>query len=156
MFRVEVLRLEKVGCNDVSLQILWLFRHHWISLLDVIDHVVSHSCSFSGFPWKVLDSVSFIERLSAGTLVSLIVLRLIASTLRVDVVTQHVLTIDWTSIGWVCISLSISVPGWLSKESLESRIWEPSSGLMKIVDSVNSVFLRLFHSSLSSENASLG
>jgi hypothetical protein len=59
-------------------------------------------------------------------IIGLLKLREMLTTLRVNVMSKHVLSIDVTSHSRVSVALSIQVKSWFSEVGSEGRIWQPS------------------------------
>lgn len=74
--------------------------------------------------------------------------RSIATRMRINVMSFHVLTVNASSNRWISISVSISMEGWFSKIGCQGRIRKPSRTQFKIFQFLFQ-FLLLFLSQLS-------
>lgn len=79
-------------------------------------------------------------------IIHLLVLWKVVTALWVNVMTEHILSIDGTSYRWLSVSLTISMEGWFTQVGHERRVWQPSCSTVKLVKLLLKCFLSLQHS----------
>jgi hypothetical protein len=77
-------------------------------------------------------SLSFIDSLLQSCLIDLLVLGRVITTLSVDVVGQHAVTVVDTANRWVIVGASIRMESRLTEISCESRVSQPPCRVVKL------------------------
>ncbi len=59
---------------------------------------------------------------------------LIVPRVRIHIMSLEIVTVKGTSIGWVCVSVSICMKSRLAKVRCDCRVWQPSAGWFHLLD----------------------
>ena len=102
-------RIFRFGCLNL---ISWFTGHFWLSHAFIFLHAV-------------IESVS----------VNLLILRHVFATFRINIMSEHVLTVNISSDNWIYISHTICMKSRFSEISCKSRIREISCGSLVIASS---------------------
>ncbi len=158
MFALQVLFLGQVWLDDSHVIFLtwWLefVWHDWISGIDFFYLMRSQSNVLSDFPWQGWLSYSFLWALWTGSLYCylctkhsstkyLLELWFIISTLRIDIMSLQVLSIDRTPNSRFSITVPIRMKSWSAEVSSDSWVGKPSTGGFDIVQSLLKFLLLL-------------
>lgn len=118
------------------------YRKSGLLLLNFARGVSDGFADFSGqsrFSDSPIDSLGFVE----GVIKNLLKLGQVFSAFRVNVVGQHILSVNSASNSGVQIAFAISVECWLSEIRSECWIWEPSCSWVQVCKSLGQILIFL-------------
>ena len=91
-------------------------------------------------PLQVNDIV-VLSSLYYSCLEYLLVLGLISPGVRINIVRLHVLPVDSTTDGWVCVPVAVGVEGWLPEVRSYCGVRQPSASVLHLMN----LLLDIFH-----------
>jgi hypothetical protein len=117
-----------------------------ISIIDIFHLAWCKPDVFSNFAWKIWLSHTIIgtHALSQSCIIDLLILRWVLSAFRIDIVCQHIVSIDITTDSGISVSLSIEMKSRFPEVSDKSRVRQPSSSRVQFINSfIHVLFLLL-------------
>ena len=91
-------------------------------------------------PLQVNDIV-VLRSLDDSCLEYLLILGFVAPGVRINIVRLHVLPVDSTTDGWVCVTVAVGVEGWLPEVCSYCGVRQPSAGVLHLMN----LLLDIFH-----------
>ena len=141
----------------LSLCLSKCFWLHGVSLLQLLVHHIVRKLLFalgySGRYWLSHHRDWYLLRTSGsrssylnstsekGSVMNLGKLWLVTTSMRINIVGLHVLTVNSSSVCWICVSVSVGMESWLTEESGQRGVWQPPRAQLQILQLLTELFL---------------